>query len=78
VTLRTFTADVTARADTENPVSAVAKLIATIDFAMMALIHFSKVEWVECPRQQLTNAALENGFRVAVIRLQNLERTDAK
>jgi len=26
----------------------------------------------------LTNAALENGFRVAVIRLQNLERTDAK
>jgi len=26
----------------------------------------------------LTNAVLENGFRVAVIRLQNLERTDAK
>ena len=58
--------------------SAAAKVIATIDFAMMALIHFSKVEWVECPHQQLTNAVLENGFRVAVIRLQNLERTDAK
>ena len=79
--------------------SAAAKLIATIDFAMMALIHFSKIEWVECPRQltprsdislvlcsrrpkrtvnQLTDAALENGFRMAVISLQNLERTEAK
>jgi hypothetical protein len=38
VTLRAFTADVTACADTEYPVSVAAKLIATIDFAMMAFI----------------------------------------
>lgn len=45
VTLRTFTADATAPADTEYPVSAAAKLIATIDFAMMALISVLQVEW---------------------------------
>jgi hypothetical protein len=32
-------------------VSAAAKLIAAIDFAMMALISFLQVEWLEGPRQ---------------------------
>jgi hypothetical protein len=38
VMVRTFAADAIAPADAEYPVSAAAKLIATIDFAMMALI----------------------------------------
>jgi hypothetical protein len=39
VTLRTSVYAI-AHADTEYPVSAAAKLIATIDFAMMAFISF--------------------------------------
>jgi hypothetical protein len=58
-------------------VSAAAKLIATIDFAMMAFISVLQFEWLERPRQP-TGSTGHHACMVSKTTEENCQRVDRR